>query len=61
MKKASVVVGAFLAFLLIVWGVLIVYGQHNSSSPDPVFEALGGVFVAVGLTFFWAVHRSKPN
>ena len=61
MKKASVIAGAFLAFLLIVWGVLIIHGQHNSTSDDVVLGAIGGIFIAMGLTFFWALHRSKPH
>ena len=47
--------GAFVAFLLIIWGVLIVHSQYAS---DPVFEAIGGAFIAAGLTFFWALRKT---
>jgi drug/metabolite transporter superfamily protein YnfA len=55
MKKPTLIMGAFVAFLLIIWGALIMHSQYAS---DPVFEAIGGVFVAIGLTFFWAVHKT---
>ena len=53
--------GAFIAFLLLAWGVLIVMEQHSSTSNDVVLEGLGGIFIAVGLTFFWAIRRFKKS
>lgn len=61
MKKTGLVIGAFLSFLFIVWGLVLVYEQHSSTHTDVVFEAIGGIFIAIGLTFFWAVHRSKAS
>ena len=57
-KKAGLVVGAFLSFLFILWGLLLVYEEHHA---DVIVAAFGGILIAGGLTFFWVVERFRAR
>jgi hypothetical protein len=55
-KRALKIAGAFVAFVCIFVGALLVYEEGVREAGDLALALIGAVVCAAGATYFWAIH-----